>query len=44
MWLEEPPGNLAAEACQTRAEVIRLDLAASTDDILICKVDAQHSR
>ena len=29
MWLEEPLGNLAAEACQTRAEAIRLDLAAS---------------
>ena len=35
MWLLEPPEYLGLEACQVRAEGIRLDPAASTNEILV---------
>jgi uncharacterized protein YcgI (DUF1989 family) len=41
-WLRQPPDNRGPEACQTRAEVIRLDPVASTDDIFVCKMDARQ--
>lgn len=40
MWLLEPPDNLDPEACRTRAEVICLDPATSTNDIFVCRTDA----
>ena len=43
-WLRDLSDNRGPEAYETRAEVIRLDPAASANDIFVCKMDARPSR